>query len=295
MQARLLETGDEVGLEAWLAPRAGAALALLGNLHRAGLRAGGGARHGSYAGAFEGADLCGVAAHYGDGMVLLEAPGAAADLARLALSASGRPLTGLRGSYDQVEAALARLVPDRAVLSHQSHQVLMICELGGFSGLGDLFDGRPKGCLEEAPPRIRQARGYEVELLANWRQDNQETRGILSLESPLQAMTRLYEERSLWVLEDRGRLVACCATAASWEGRVLLGALHGPLRYGNRGYRRALVAGVLPRLAERGFGQAALFAATAPARRAYGALGFAQVSDLESAFLRAGCGETTYL
>ena len=109
-----LTAADTSLLETFLALHRDSSMFLRANVRRAGLTYQGLQGEANYAGAFRDDRMVGVAAHCWNGMLLLQAPEHAAELARAAVEWSGRPLTGLSGPLEQVRQARSELELDSA-------------------------------------------------------------------------------------------------------------------------------------------------------------------------------------
>ena len=97
VQQRPLTAADTSLLETFLALHRDSSMFLRANVRRAGLTYQGLRGEANYAGAFRDDRVVGVAAHCWNGILLLQAPEHAAELARAAVEWSGRPVTGLSG------------------------------------------------------------------------------------------------------------------------------------------------------------------------------------------------------
>ncbi len=166
---------------------------------------------GTYAAAFQGADAVGVAIHNWQGVVFLQAPACAADLANAAVNASGRALIALNGPFSQVEEAHRGLgerpasrrakaglfalsidemiCPDRVATS-------LACRLGTGEDLALLLDWR-----------------FRYEMESTGLPDNDSTR-----EFARKAIEGHVEREEAFVLEAEGRPVSLCTrTARAFE------------------------------------------------------------------------------
>jgi hypothetical protein len=95
---RILQTGDEALLEAFLQPRIESSLFLVSKLRSTGLLDNGRRYEGTYAALFEEERITGVAAHFWDGSLVIQAPVEQLDgLWQTAVSGAQRPITGLSG------------------------------------------------------------------------------------------------------------------------------------------------------------------------------------------------------
>src|SRR6266542_1463900 len=111
MEVKTLSTGDEAVLTAFLAPRVESSMFLLANAQASGLVDRGEPVQGTYVAALEEGRVVGVAAHFWNGMLVLQAadPGALETVARAAVSRSRRDLKGLAGPRSQVDGVLRAL------------------------------------------------------------------------------------------------------------------------------------------------------------------------------------------
>src|SRR5580765_9112779 len=114
VQQRPLTAADTSLLETFLALHRDSSMFLRGNVRRAGLTYHGLRGEANYAGAFRDGRVVGVAAHCWNGMLLLQAPEHAAQLACAAVEWSGRPVTGLAGPLEQIGRARSELELDSA-------------------------------------------------------------------------------------------------------------------------------------------------------------------------------------
>ena len=103
MTLRLLSPGDAALLEEFLVSHRDSSMFLRSNWRAAGLADRGGRLEGTYAAAVEEGAIVGVAAHYGNRMIALQAPGGRAGrLAAEVARATGRSVGGLVGPGAQV-------------------------------------------------------------------------------------------------------------------------------------------------------------------------------------------------
>jgi len=275
---RLLQPGDEARLAAFLARHPDTTLFLQSNSAAAGLVDRGEPQQGTYAGAF-GADgaIAAVACHCWNGNLLLEAPTALDEVARAAVAASGRGVTGLIGPDAQARAARRALGLAGAATTLDSREDLFALALDAL---------RVPAPLAAGAWVCRTPRQDELPALAAWRHDYRvealgETAG-----AALRA--RAAEEVALWqrldrsfVLEVAGRPVAYAGYNAQTRDCVQIGGVWTPPALRGRGYGRAIVAGALLRARARRATRSVLFtpATNAPAQAAYRALGYQRIGD----------------
>lgn len=286
-----LRPGDEAWVEAFLARHAASSMLLRSNLRRAGLRYEGRAFEGSWVGLLDGDDLVGVACHFWNGFVAVQAPTGAGDVAEGALHLSGRDLAGIVGPRAQVDAAVAAV--GRGGPRNDSAEVLYELDLARLRA-------------PEAASRCRLATPDDVPLLAQWRHDYKvETErrepGEALREATRGQVEQLVADGVMFILEDGGtearatagqaaggdarptvgRPVACSTFNATLPDCVQIGGVWTPPKLRGRGHARSVVAGSLLRARGQGVARAILFtgATNVPARHAYEALGFREIGD----------------
>ena len=274
---RLLRPGDEAALEAFLSRHADTSMFLRANARSAGLVDKGEPLQATYAAAMEGGAIAGVAAHCWNGMVLVQAPAHAAEVARAAVRHSGRAITGFSGPWSQVVAARAALglAATRAV--KDSRDELYALDVGRLMVPPQLASGAV---------RCRHPEAGELELLVEWRaQFSIEALGATDgpdLRRASRADVLLQHERGAdWVLLDHGNPVAYSAFNAMLPDIVQIGGVWTPPECRGRGYARSVVAGSLVAAGKQGVRRAVLFADpnNAAARAAYLGIGFGIVGD----------------
>jgi RimJ/RimL family protein N-acetyltransferase len=282
---RILQTGDEAALEAFLLPRVADSMFLIGNMRTAGLVDGGRPYEGTYAAAFERGQIVSVAAHYWNGNLIFQAPLHLEALARAAVAASGRPLQGLIGPQEQVGAAKAALgVADDAAQMDESEGLYRLA-LAGLIVPPVLGSGRARG---------RRIEPRDLDLVSRWRvQFCIESLG--DEDSPqLYERCRASLERSLaqgwtWILEWDGQPVASSSFNTAIREAVQIGGVWTPPELRQRGYGRAVVAASLLDARAEGVGTSILFTGqdNIPAQKAYRALGFGLIGNYRLLLLRA--------
>ncbi|HZI66667.1 MAG TPA: GNAT family N-acetyltransferase [Thermoanaerobaculia bacterium] len=278
-ELKTLSRGDEAKLEEFLAPRASDSMFLRSNARAAGLVDRGNPFEGTYVAAIEDGAVTAVAAHFWNGMLILQAPAPETlePVARAAVARSGRELKGLTGPWAQVEATRRALGLAGREASLDSREELFSVDLADLRVPSPLSSGR----VECRPPR-----GEELELAARWRMAfSVEALGRPDGEEALAAarsdIARLRDLGSQWILLDEGRPVAYSAFNARLPDVVQIGGVWTPPELRGRGYARAVVAGSLLEARRGGAARAILFTGVenVAASRAYEALGFRVVGD----------------
>jgi len=279
VEVKTLSTGDEAALAAFLAPRVVSSMFFLANAQASGLVDRGEPLQGTYVAALEDGKIVGVAAHFWNGMLVLQAPEPRAlePVARAAVARSGRELRGLVGPRGQIEQARPALGLQERATVLDSREDLYDLDLGELR----VPEGLASGRFLCRPPLAN-----ELDLVASWRVDySAEALGIADI--PDLAATsgaeirRLQGEGSQWVLVDGGRLVSYSAFNARLPDVVQVGGVFTPRDLRGRGYARAVVAGTLLAAQAEGVRRAVLFTGeeNRSARAAYEALGFRVVGD----------------
>jgi len=276
---KTLSLGDEQLLESFLLPRAESSMFLRANSRAAGLVDRGAPLQGTYVAALEGGRIVAVAAHFWNGMLVLQTPDrdSLESVARAAVLRSGRELGGLAGPRSQVEGAVRALGLEGRRTSLDSREKLYTLELEELRVPDALASGRLL---------CRRPDTSELDLLAAWRAEfSIESLGLTDGDD-LRAASRRELERqdadgAVWILVDGDRPVSHSAFNARLPDVVQVGGVWTPRQLRGRGYARCAVAGSLLEARRHGVKRAVLFTAeeNRSARAAYEALGFRVVGD----------------
>ncbi|MGH7702719.1 MAG: GNAT family N-acetyltransferase, partial [Gemmatimonadales bacterium] len=274
---RILTSGDEVALESFLVAFPDTSLQLRSNLRAAGLVDRGRHLEATYAAAIEEGRVVAVAAHCWNGNLLVLAPSHVAEVARLAVQRAGRPVAGLFGPWPEVVAAREALSLTEATTTTDSRDVLYTL---------DLEHLRVPLLLLSGEAVCRLAVESESPLLTQWRVDFAFEALGASDSVTLRAASRETVEScqasgDLWLLTVGERPVACSILIARVPEAVVVGGVWTPPEFRGLGYARAVVAGSLDAVRQRGVRRAVLFAdrANASSRAAYEAIGFVNAGD----------------
>jgi RimJ/RimL family protein N-acetyltransferase len=278
---RLLTTGDEAIAERFLRTRPETTMILRSNLARVGLVNEGQTYQGTYAGAFAGDELKGLAALYwNDNLVLAGGPHVVALTETLAARAP-RGLRGILGTASEV--AGARRVADArfgAAVRKENREILYAL------ALADLI-------VPEALSRLvaRTPKDDEMTLVLDWRM----LYSAETSELPDTPEERRRQRDHLHAFHAEGHdvLVFDGATPVSYSGfnavlpdMVQVGGVFTPPALRGRGYARCAVAASLVAARSRGVERAILFTGddNVAAQRAYLALGFCPIGDYALTF-----------
>lgn len=281
---RTLRPGDEVELEAFLLPRLETSMFLISNLRAAGLEDRGEPYQGTYAAAWQAGRMVAVAAHYWNRVLLLQAPVHVDSVWRLAVEASGRPLSGVIGPSDQVAAVVQELGLQPSMVQRDQVEILY--------GL-DLDELVVPARLARGELTARTPTPDDLDLLTQWQvgyaleemkePDTPETRTLQRA-----VVDRRAREGRIWILEDGGRPVAMGGFNARIFEAVQVGGVWTPPELRNRGYGRSVVAAALLAARAEGASKAILFTGQGnlPAQKAYEALGFRPIGSYRLFHLR---------
>jgi ribosomal protein S18 acetylase RimI-like enzyme len=274
---RIIQSGDEAALEAFLLPRVETSMFLIGNMRAVGLVDNGQRYEGTYAAAFEDDKIVGVVAHYWNQNLIFQAPVHLDALWRAAVKASKRPIKGLIGPDDQVGLAKELLNIEEANIQVGETEKLYSLNLADLIVPDALNSGQVQG---------RQIESRDVDLVTQWRiaysiealkeKDTPQLR-----ESCHAAIERSLKEQNTWILEEQAKPVACSSFNTGIKEAVQVGGVWTPPELRRRGYGRCVVAASLLDARSEGVEKAILFTPNSniAAQKAYTALGFQYIGD----------------
>ncbi len=273
----ILQPGDEERFEAFLLEHADSSMFLRSNVRQAGFVDDGRRFGGAYAAASRDGAIVGVVGHAWMGNLMLQAPESMPELLDAVTRASGRPVRGLVGPWDQVIRARRLLGMQDRPLELESRDLLFALELADLAVPPPLRDGTL---------RLRRAGEHDGDALGRWSAAYAlEILGATDSEE-LRARTRrdvdeLTERGHYFVLEDdRGRRLGCTAFNAVLPDTVQVGGVFTPPALRSRGYARAAVAGSLLIARAEGARRSILFTGEDNhAQRPYRAIGYREVGD----------------
>jgi GNAT superfamily N-acetyltransferase len=277
-RAPLILSRDHAGmLDRFLMTRPESSLMLLSNLRRAGLEDRDGVFQGTYAAYVDNGGITGVAAHFWNGMVILQAPEDPGPLIRAAVAASGRQWAGIAGPFDQLQQVMPEILrthPSPAMNGRDTLFSLCLDDLNtpGRLGRGDVTCRHP--AEDELLAMIDLRIAFMQEVLGGQMRPYHE-------DEARDLVTDQQQAGNIWILEKAGSVVATTAVSAAVPGMIQVGGVYTLPGYRNQGYGRAVVAGSLIEARTRGVEKAILFTGTdMPAARAmYRALGFRQTGE----------------
>lgn len=283
-EIRLLLTGDEPAVEAFLRPHLASSLFLLGNMRLVGLVDNGDRYQGTYVAAFEDGRIAGIVAHYWNGNIILQAPKHVEPLVEAVARFSGRAIHGLIGPFDQVLIAKALLEYDDGAIQLDSREWLYRLELNHMIVPEGLKDGLLKA---------RRLGDDDVDLITQWRIAYEvETLGAEDTpEVASRCRSQIQREvgtGKTWLLEKDGRVISMTGFNVKMPDVVQVGGVYTPPEFRGRGYARAVVAASLLDAQADSVDLAVLFTQedNVAAQRAYKALGFRRVGTYYLLLLR---------
>jgi uncharacterized protein len=282
MDLRLLTPADESLLEEFLATHRDSSMFLRANARNAGLAYRGEPFQAIYAAAFRDGKMIGVVAHCWNGIVLVQAPEQAAELARACVNRSGLRVTGLMGPLEHVRLARSALeLADRAAALEGEEWLyaLDLSELIVPDALATAAIVWRAPLPEERDTLCAWRIAYDIETLGATDSDENRRRAAAFLDAQIAS-------GNAWVAIDGGVPVSLSAFNASLPDIVQLGGIYTPPEVRGRGYAKVAVAAALVAARERGASRAVLFTGNPSAVRTYEALGFRRVGDYSLVLLR---------
>jgi predicted GNAT family acetyltransferase len=274
MRIRALQSGDEAQLEAFLSHHYQTSMFLRSNVRQAGLLDRGNAFEATYVAALENDEIVAVVAHCWNGMLLFQAPVYLELVLQAAIAHSKRPILGIAGPWQQVQAANQQLNPSFPLTLPERLFSLSLSQLHA-----------PKQ-LSKSGFHVRYPQLEEFDQLTEWRV-SYEIETLNRLSSPhlwercRNQLDRLQAQQAHWVLEVDNTIVSYCAFTAQLPDAVQLGGVWTPPEHRNRGHARCVVAGALLTARDAGVEQAILFTGhdNAAAQCTYRQLGFQLIGE----------------
>lgn len=273
----ILSGKHAVLLARFLARRAESSLVLLANSMTGGLEDRGEPFQGTYAASIERGRITGVAAHYWNGMVFLQAEKGAKELFASAVATSGRRCAGIAGPYVQVQEVLETVLPAYPTPALNGREILFSLSLDNIV-VPDLLKKEGISCRFPTDDEVEAVIAMRIAFMREHVKND--TRKSLE-EEAREMVVYQHGNKSHWVLEDAGSIVATTAFNASIPGMVQVGGVYTFPDFRNRGYGRAVVAGALLEARARGVKKAILFTGEdmEAATRVYKALGFSPIGE----------------
>nr|WP_230966163.1 GNAT family N-acetyltransferase [Nostoc sp. NZL] len=252
---RTLQPGDEVSLEAFLLQHTDTSMFLRSNWRTAGLLDEGARFQGTYVAAYIDETIVAVAAHFWNGMVIVQAPVHLPEVVQAVVAQSGRVISGISGPAAQVEATKSILGLSNRPTQLNEPEILFSLALR---------DLQIPQALAAAKLQCRLPHPQELELLTEWcAAYNVETLGQIDTLSLRPACRVVIEARQAmamhWVLLAGDTPVSYSAFNASLPDIVQIGGVWTPPALRGKGYAKSVVAGSLLDARSQGVERAILF------------------------------------
>ncbi|MEO6601926.1 MAG: GNAT family N-acetyltransferase [Polyangiaceae bacterium] len=273
MTIRLLGPNDEAALEEFLSRHCDSSMFLRSNVRISGLVYRQAAFHGQYMAAFNGGAIVSVVAHAWNGILLVQTPERAADIARAVVALSGRKVTGILGPRAHVAATLEALELNDAPLQAQRDEISFGLDLAKLvlPTLDEILEFRPLQPADRAT-------------LIDWRvAHNVETLEGNDTPEALAAAGVWFD----WLVADgtarvatKGSdLISLSAFNARLPDVVQLGGIFTPPALRRRHYARGAIAASLLAARASGARRAVLLSDSQHAIRACESLGFERTGE----------------
>lgn len=274
MQLETLSETDRAITEDFLQQHRDSSMFLRSNLMRRGFTYSGAAYEATYVAAFEAGRMVAIAGHGWTGMMMVQAPRYAAEVAKGAAEASGRKVTGLSGPLEQVRRARTALGLDSVSASMDSAEGLYVFGLEMLrtpAPSTEAINCRPAEPRDRAE-LVRWRIAYDVEALGS--ADNEATRNRAT-----NFLDQQLECGDVWVAETDHRLLSLSAFNASLPDIVQLGGIYTPPELRGHSYAKHAISAQLKAASECGVTRSVLFTDNPSAIRCYEALGFERTDD----------------
>jgi len=282
---RVLKSGDETALEAFLMPHVESSMFLIGNLRNVGIVDNGQIYHGTYSAKFEDDKIVGAVAHYWNYNLVLQAQTDLMVLCREVVKGSGRPIKGIIGPNSQVQFVKNALEIDKSNIQMDETERLYSL---------DLNDVIIPNILQTGKVKARRIEHTDVDLLTKWNTAyavealGAEDGPALKKQSGEDSERSVREKRT-WILEEDGRPVACSSFNTTIKEAVQIGGVWTPPDLRRQGFGRSVVAASLLDARDDGAIKGILFTGDAniAAQKAYEYLGFRPIGDYSIVLLKS--------
>ncbi|MHC0066815.1 GNAT family N-acetyltransferase [Nostoc sp. UIC 10890] len=252
---RTLQPGDEASLEAFLLQHSDTSMFLRSNWRAAGLLDQGARFQGTYVAAYTNESIVAVAAHFWNGMIIVQAPVYLPEVVQAVVAQSGRAISGISGQAAQVKATKSVLGLSNRTTQLDESEIL-------FSLI--LRDLQIPQALASAKVQCRLPHPEELELLTEWRiaysMETLGQRDTPSLKPVCRLAIEAYQTTAMhWVLVAGDTPVSYSAFNASLPDIVQIGGVWTPPLLRGKGYAKSVVAGSLLDARSQGVKRAILF------------------------------------
>jgi hypothetical protein len=276
---RLLVPGDENALETHLTRHWSTSLLLRAHFRAGGLSDEGELNQGTYAAAFDGATMIGVAAHFRDGSIMLQASRAIGQVVRMAVGESKLMVERIIGAWTQVNAAAAALGNDPSKPFTGRAQALLTLQMGKLQA----------GALKRDDAKPRLATEADLNTLATWQAAHDAAPGTQPSPDEIAMARPLVEQRiaaqSVFVAEAKTtsgpRIVAMASVEALLTDSAQIGGVFTPGTIRDKAFSTIAVLGAVQAVQKRGAARVALTAekTSVKALDGYRVLGFVSMDE----------------
>jgi len=274
---KILQPGDEELLKAFLSQHVNTSMFLRSNLQAAGLVDGNQRFQGTYVAAIENEKIQAVAAHYWNGMIVVQAPVYLEEVMGAVVEKSNRAISGITGEAGQVKLTRKALQLENRQTQLNENEILFSLALDKLQIPPALTSGKVK-CRHPLPE--------ELELLTQWRVAYcVETLGDIETPNLVAKCRRGIESSQAqarhWVLIAENNLAAYSAFNAGLPDIVQIGGVYTPPTLRGRGYAKCVLAGALLDAKSQGAYKALLFTSenNLAAQALYRRLGFQETGE----------------
>ena len=285
MFLKLLQPGDEELLEAFILQHINTSMFLRSNLQAAGLVDGNQRYQGTYIAAIENQEIKAVAAHYWNGMVVVQAPVYLEEVVRAVVEKSNRVISGITGEARQVKLTRKALQLENRPTQLNDDEILFSLALDKLKIPTALKSGKVK-CRHPLPE--------ELELLTQWRVaycvetlGDKETPELVK--NCRQGIESSQAQARQWVLtvehdkenNKENKLVSYSAFNAGLPDIVQIGGVYTPPDLRGNGYAKCVLAGSLLEAKSQGVYKAILFTSkdNLAAQAVYRGIGFQETGE----------------
>ena len=272
-----LKPGDEEALEAFLVQHASTSMFLRSNSRAVGLQDNGERFQGTYVAAIDSGQIIAVAAHYWNGMVIPQAPVYLEEVVKAAVTQSGRMISGISGSANQVEVTRDILGLLETQICLAEREILFSLSLSNLNIPGALTNGEVL---------CRLPKSSELQLLGDWCaafciEALGQTKTPKLLSECQQTVQRRQADKVHFCLIKQQKPVSYCTFNAQLPDIVQIGGVWTPPKKRGNGYAKCVVAGALLHARSTGVTQAILFTRknNIAAQSAYQAIGFVPTGE----------------
>ncbi|MEH2424699.1 MAG: GNAT family N-acetyltransferase [Nostoc sp.] len=238
---RTLQPGDEVSLEEFLLQHSDTSMFLRSNWRAGGLLDQGARFQGTYIAAYIDETIVAVAAHFWNGMIVVQAPVHLPEMVQEVVAQSRRVISGISGPAAQVEATKSILGLSNRPTQLDEPEILFSLTLRNL---------QIPQALALSKVQCRLPHSEELELLTEWcaaynveglgQRDSPSLRSVCSLVIEARQSTAMH-----WILVVGDTPVSYCAFNASLPDIVQIGGVWTPPALRGKGYAKSVVAGSL--------------------------------------------------